>query len=106
MPTITHTMNNIPAQADLITSVAPAIGGIDVTLAGGAVFFASDAMVLIHTPVADDYLVTQDDGFQYLAAAAVFERQYSAITIEAPVDEEVDEVVHRIRLRGDLTVEP
>lgn len=102
----THTPNGGSVQADIIASVVPAFGGSTLTLVSGATFFASDAMELLHVPIPADYLVTNGDGYQYLAAKDVFDRQYSVIAAPPPVDDVVDRVTFRVRLTGRYEVIP
>lgn len=75
----THTANPVAVTARAILGVSTITEGLMLALDDATSFFASNAMLSRYTPVAGDYLVTQDDGYQYVNPKAVFERKYAAI---------------------------
>lgn len=75
----THTANPVAVVARAILVVSTITEGMMLALDDTTSFFASNAMLSRYTPMAGDYLVTQDDGYQYVNPKAVFERKYAAI---------------------------
>ena len=53
-------------------------------LEDGRNYSAGSGMTARYVPVPGDYLVTQEDGYQYLNPKDVFERKYSVIGITMP----------------------
>lgn len=71
----THTANPVRVNARQITKVLE----LGYLLDDGSEYhppFGSEAR---YSPVAGDYVVTQEDGYQYFNPKDVFERKYSAI---------------------------
>lgn len=75
----THTANPVPVLATPIIAVETIAEGAMLSLGDGTIFFASHDMLARYSPVAGDYLVTQEDGYQYVNPKAVFDRKYSPI---------------------------
>lgn len=71
--------NAVEVEAHRIIRIRDTGEGLLLTLADGAVRFASPEMTSRMTPVKGDYWVTQDDGYHYLNPKDVFERKYSAL---------------------------
>lgn len=55
-------------------------GNLPLALSDGTSFTAAPVMLSRMTPVVGDYVVTQDDGYQYLNPKDVFNRKYSPVT--------------------------
>lgn len=85
----THTANPVKVHATTIlevTDITKREAGagqsspdLMLRLADGRNYEAKAAMTARHLPAPGDYLVTQEDGYEYLNPKDVFERKYSAI---------------------------
>lgn len=75
----THIANPVAVVARTILAVSPITEGAMLALDDTTNYFASHAMLSRHTPVPGDYLVTQDDGYQYVNPKDVFERKYASV---------------------------
>lgn len=53
-----------------------------IVLSDGRESIATPEMLARMSPLVGDYLVRQDDGYEYLNPAAVFQRKYSALGFE------------------------
>lgn len=75
----THIANPVRVEAQVIRDVT--LSGTDyrLTLEDGTEFVAGPSMTVRHAPQTGDYLVRQDDGYEYLNPKDVFERKYRAI---------------------------
>lgn len=82
----THIANPVAVTARIIMGVTAITEGAMLALEDTSSYFASNAMLSRYTPVAGDYLVTQDDGYEYVNPKAVFERKYSP-ALPLPDDE-------------------
>ncbi|WP_430230520.1 hypothetical protein [Paraburkholderia tropica] len=95
----THVANPVRVRAQEIVNILDR----DLVVAGGVCLKAivldpqgeptevvfDPGMIARYEPVSGDYLVTQEDGYQYINPKAVFERKYRAIgddAAEAPRD--------------------
>lgn len=75
----THTANPVAVMARVILGVEPITEGAMLALDDTTNYFANHGMLARYTPVPGDYLVTQDDGYQYVNPKEVFERKYSSV---------------------------
>lgn len=81
----THKANPVPVNAATILEATPCYDSNDnfegavLRLSDGRNFSATVEMCARYKPVPGDYLVTQEDGYEYLNPKDVFERKYSAI---------------------------
>lgn len=75
----THTANPVAVTARTILGVQSITEGAMLALDDTTNHFANHAMLARYTPVPGDYLVTQDDGYQYVNPKDVFERKYAPI---------------------------
>jgi len=82
----THIANPVAVTARSILGVQSITEGAMLALDDTTNYFASHAMLSRYTPVAGDYLVTQDDGYQYVNPKEVFERKYASIDCPDPVN--------------------
>jgi hypothetical protein len=76
----THRANPVAVTANVILGINPITEGVMLALDDTRQYFAGHEMLARYTPTIGDYLVTQDDGYQYVNPKAVFERKYAAIT--------------------------
>lgn len=77
----THIAKPIGVRAALITGIQSITTGAMLALDGQeSEYFANHGMLARYSPVPGDYLVTQDDGYQYVNPKDVFERKYAKIT--------------------------
>lgn len=75
---LTHTANPVRVNAATILDVSElTTGNLMLRLSDGRNYEADTSMTVRHAPVAGDYLVTQEDGYEYLNPKDVFERKYS-----------------------------
>lgn len=76
----THIANPVRVMARRIISSS---GGPDMPLSlhldDGATYVPPAEMMARYVPCSGDYLVTQEDGYEYLNPKDVFERKYSPI---------------------------
>jgi hypothetical protein len=75
----THIANPVAVTARTILGLELITEGAMLSLDDISNYFASNSMLSRYTPVPGDYLVTQDDGYEYVNPKAVFERKYSPI---------------------------
>jgi Protein of unknown function (DUF2829). len=75
----THIANPVAVTARAILGVSTITEGAMLALDDTTNYFANNAMLARYTPVAGDYLVTQDDGYQYVNPKDVFERKYHPV---------------------------
>lgn len=68
--------NPVKVKAFKIVEVRPSGSEIHCVLESGMVAIADPGMTARYTPVAGDYWVQQEDGYEYLNPKAVFERKY------------------------------
>jgi hypothetical protein len=74
----THTANPVRVHAASILEVSEAgSGNLMLRLSDGRNYEADTSMTVRYCPVVGDYLVTQEDGYEYLNPKAVFERKYA-----------------------------
>ena len=103
----THVANPVHVEARQIVKVETVERPLDrfnltaVLLDNGVKTELSAGMVARHHPVPGDYLVTQEDGYQYINPREVFERKYRPIGNQEPVqfdqsDIEVAEFLCRV----------
>ena len=78
----THIANPVRVTARIIREVTANQHSSDcwLTLDDGSQYIAGQSMTARYTPVAGDYLVRQEDGYEYLNPD-VFERKYAAVVI-------------------------
>jgi hypothetical protein len=75
----THTANPVRVNAAAILEVTDQPNGNKtLRLSDGRNYAADSSMMVRYCPVVGDYLVTQEDGYEYLNPKDVFERKYSA----------------------------
>jgi len=80
MQLATHRANPVSVIAATILEVTEhANGNLMLRLSDGRNYEADTGMTVRYCPVVGDYLVTQEDGYEYLNPKDVFERKYSAI---------------------------
>ncbi len=81
MFTATHTANPVRVNAATILEVTghDENGSNTLRLSDGRNFIADNGMCARYEPKVGDYVVTQEDGYEYLNPKEVFERKYSAI---------------------------
>jgi hypothetical protein len=84
----THIANPVRVIAAVILELSNA-GAHDTVLrlSDGRNYTAGPEMTARHFPQAGDYLVTQEDGYEYLNPKNVFERNYSPIDALHPVEQ-------------------
>ena len=58
-------------------------GNLMLRLSDGRNYTADTSMTVRHCPVVGDYLVTQEDGYEYLNPKDAFERKYSEVSTSA-----------------------
>lgn len=77
----THIANPVRANAATILDVmySPDDGSNMLRLSDGRNFMADNSMCARYEPKIGDYLVTQEDGYEYLNPKDVFERKYTRI---------------------------
>lgn len=77
----THIANPVRVNAQRIAKVVNNPSGtIQLDLEGKPKpYVPSSGMLARYTPAAGDYLVTQEDGYEYLNPKDVFERKYAAV---------------------------
>src|SRR6266481_4792512 len=77
----THVAKPVLVKAQEIFDVIAcrSSGMHELTLEDGAVYKADIGMTARHIPQTGDYLVTQEDGYEYLNPKDVFERKYVTI---------------------------
>lgn len=94
----THIANPVRVNAATILDVtySPDDGSNLLRLSDGRNFMADNGMCARYEPRVGDYLVTQEDGYEYLNPKDVFERKYSAGTAD-PTEN------HRSQLAGIST---
>lgn len=80
---ITHIANPVGVKAIVITEVMQMPGGARLVLADGSNTQITRPMMSRHEPAVGDYLVTQEDGYQYINPKEVFERKYAPV-LEMP----------------------
>lgn len=75
----THTANPVRVHAAIILGVIAATeaAGAILQLSDGRTFTTTEQMTARYAPVEGDYLVTQEDGYEYINPKDVFERKYS-----------------------------
>lgn len=79
----THIANPVRVSAVQIKFVEhQQAGGAYLTLVDGSTHAADTGMLARYTPVPGDYLVRQEDGYEYLNPKDVFERKYRVIGTE------------------------
>lgn len=80
MFTATHTANPVRVNAATILEVSElGTANLMLRLSDGRNYEADTSMTVRYCPVPGDYLVTQEDGYEYLNPKDVFERKYSEI---------------------------
>ena len=76
----THIANPVRVTAQAIREVsAPLQDSLSLTLMDGSEYIADLSMIARYCPQTGDYLVRQEDGYEYINPKAVFERKYSPI---------------------------
>lgn len=90
MQQATHTANPVRVNAAAILEVTEQLSGnLMLRLSDGRNYEADTSMTVRYRPVAGDYLVTQEDGYEYLNPKDVFERKYNAIGQDAAIEKEI-----------------
>lgn len=102
MQLATHRANQVSVRAATILEVTDITERTDgcgqswpdlmLRLSDGRNFKANSSMTARYVPVAGDYLVTQEDGYEYLNPKDVFERKYSTIPVTADDNAPLPEV--------------
>lgn len=108
MESATHIANPVSVRAEQITSISePAEDGSLLVIVGDRPEVVSAAMLARYIPVPGDYIVTQDDGYQYINPREVFERKYSPIgsRVSFAADREcasfLRDVARKVELSGE-----
>jgi len=80
----THIANPVRVTAIRIRDVIETTpeGTFSLTLENGEEYLADPAMLARYRPVSGDYVVRQEDGYEYLNPKDVFERKYRVIGAE------------------------
>lgn len=76
----THLANPIGVNAARIIGIATINEGLMLNLDDTRTVFANNGQLARYTPIAGDYWVTQDDGYEYVNPKDVFERKYAKVT--------------------------
>jgi len=74
-----YVANPVIVDAYKIIDIRSIDGDLHLDLDNGVVFKVENEMRARMYPVAGDYLVIQEDGYQYLNPRDVFERKYSRV---------------------------
>jgi hypothetical protein len=93
MQLATHIANAVSVIAATILEVSEKpSGNLMLRLSDGRNYEADTSMTVRYCPVPGDYLVTQEDGYEYLNPKEVFERKYSPIPAILPADHPVSQI--------------
>lgn len=77
----THIARPIGVSASIILNIEPlASSGAMLLLDDTRNYYAKAEMLARYTPIPGDYLVRQDDGYEYVNPKDVFERKYAKVT--------------------------
>jgi hypothetical protein len=99
----THIANPVRVVAKVIDVVdhrCDGTGVIDLTLEDETHFVLIGSMSARYTPAIGDYLVTQEDGYQYVNPKAVFERKYRPLEANEEFDKQA--ALEMIGLRSEV----
>jgi len=99
-----YTANPVIVDAHVIVSVGPRgeDGSIPVALSDGENAQVSGDMLARYTPVAGDYFVIQEDGYQYINPKEVFERKYSPV--EEPESLTAETIAGNLQSSGGVPI--
>lgn len=75
---LTHEANPVRVNARIVVNQR-SFNPPTFTLDDGTVYTAKDGMLSRYTPSSGDYLVTQEDGYEYFNPKEVFERKYRSL---------------------------